>query len=58
MPTSSSKATLTRGEPLMGWPLNALMVRLLVIIGPDLFSAMEEWKWKRAQQLAPKGVTT
>ena len=33
--------------PLMGWPLNALMVRLLVSIGPDLFSAVEEWKWKR-----------
>ena len=45
-------------EPLMGWPLNALMVRLLVIIGPDLFSAMEESKWKRAQRVAPKEDTT
>ena len=27
-----------------------------IFIAPCLFCAVEEWKWKRAQRLAPKGV--
>lgn len=32
-------------------------VLVTIFIAPCLFCAVEEWKWKRAQRLAPKGVT-
>jgi Cu(I)/Ag(I) efflux system membrane protein CusA/SilA len=32
-------------------------VLVTIFIAPCLFGAVEEWKWKRAQHLSPKGVT-
>ena len=33
-------------------------VLVTIFIAPCLFCAVEEWKWKRAQRLAPKGAAT
>ena len=35
----------------------AVSLCVTIFIAPCLFCAVEEWKWKRAQRLAPKGAT-
>jgi Cu(I)/Ag(I) efflux system membrane protein CusA/SilA len=45
-------------QPMAIPSVGGMVVSVLVtiFIAPCLFSAVEEWKWKRAQRLAPKGA--
>lgn len=46
-------------QPMAIPSVGGMVVSVLVtiFIAPCLFCAVEEWKWKRTQRLAPKGVT-
>ena len=46
-------------QPMAIPSIGGLAVSLFVsiFIAPTLFCAVEEWKWKRAQRLAPIGAT-
>lgn len=42
-------------DHVIGWCLNAPMLRLVIDIGPDVLSAVQRQPWRRGQGLAPKG---
>jgi Cu(I)/Ag(I) efflux system membrane protein CusA/SilA len=47
-------------QPMAIPSVGGMVVSVLVtiFIAPCLFCTVEEWRWKRAQRVAPKGVTT
>ena len=42
--------------PSVGGMVVSVLVTIFIV--PCLFCAVEEWKWKRARRVAPKGITT
>lgn len=42
-------------DHVIGWYLNAPLLRLVIDIGPDVLSAVQGPPWRREQRLAPKG---
>lgn len=43
---------------MISWFLNVPMFRLVVIIGTDVYSAVQEWTWRcTLQRLDPSRVT-